>query len=42
MAQSGGNNAMVFVTAMIVGVAIIGVALYLSGALAMLGIAVPQ
>ncbi len=33
MSQSGGNNTMVFVSAMAVGVAIIAVTLYLSGAL---------
>ena len=38
MSQSGGNNVMVFVTAMIVGVGIIAVALYLSGAMAMMGL----
>lgn len=35
MAQSGGNNMMVFVAAMTVGVGVILVALYLSGALSM-------
>lgn len=33
MSQSGGNNAMVFVTAMTIGVGIIVLALYLSGVL---------
>lgn len=36
--QSGGNNTMVFITAMTIGVAVIAVALYLSGALSMLGL----
>ena len=38
MSQSGGNNAMIFITAMTIGVGIIVVTLYLSGALKMLGI----
>jgi hypothetical protein len=38
MAQSGGNNVMVFITAMVVGVALIGLTLYLSGVLTMLGL----
>jgi len=35
MSQSGGNNALVFVTAMTVGISIIVITLYLSGALNM-------
>ena len=35
MSQSGGNNVMVFVTAMTVGIGIIVLTLYLSGALNM-------
>ncbi len=35
MSQNGGNNAMVFVTAMAIGISIIVLALYLSGALNM-------
>lgn len=37
MSQSGGNNAMIFITAMVSGVGIIVLALYLSGTLEMLG-----
>lgn len=37
MAQSGGNNVMVFITAMSIGVVIIGVSLHFSGVLSMLG-----
>jgi len=36
MSQSGGNNVMVFVTSVTIGVGIMVVALYLSGALAMM------
>lgn len=36
MSQSGGNNAMVFVAATAIGVGIIVLTLYLSGALSML------
>ena len=39
MAQSGGNNVMIFITAMVVGVALIALTLYLSGVLTMLGLA---
>ena len=35
MSQSGGNNVMVFVTAMTIGIGIIVLTLYLSGALSM-------
>jgi len=38
MSQSGGNNVMVFITAMTVGVGIIAVSVYLSGVLGMLGL----
>jgi len=38
MSQNGGNNVMVFITTMMVGIGIIMVALYLSGALGMLGL----
>ncbi len=36
MSQSGGNNVMVFVTSMTIGVGIMVIALYLSGALSMI------
>jgi len=36
--KEGGNNSMVFMTAMISGTAIIVIALWLSGALSMLGL----
>lgn len=38
MSQSGGNNVMIFITAMTIGIGIIILTLYLSGALGMLGI----
>lgn len=38
MSQNGGNNVMVFITAMTVGFGIIAVAVYLSGVLSMLGL----
>lgn len=36
MTRNGGNNAMVFVAAMTIGIGLIALTLYLSGALAML------
>ncbi len=38
MTQSGGNNVMVFLTAMAIGLAIIAVSLHFSGVLGMLGL----